>query len=46
MSQLCAGGWITGTACTRHRVTYETTDMGRGWFRFHHHHLHVSVSGG
>ncbi|MBX3273444.1 MAG: hypothetical protein KF729_24485 [Sandaracinaceae bacterium] len=45
MSQLCAGGWITGTACTRHSVTYETTDMGRGWFRFHHHHLHVSIRG-
>ncbi len=24
------------------RVTWEETDKGRGWFRFHHHHLHVS----
>jgi hypothetical protein len=24
-------------------VAYETEDDGRGWFRFHHHHLHVST---
>lgn len=45
LDQLCAGGWVSGTACSAPRVTYETTDMGRGWYRFHHHHLHVSVSG-
>lgn len=44
MSQLCAGGWLSGTACSRHRVTWEATNMGRGWFNHHHHHLHVSVS--
>ncbi len=43
-TQLCAGGWVSGTACTSPRTTYETTDMGRGWYLFHHHHLHISVS--
>ena len=25
-------------------LAYEITDTGLGWFRFHHHHLHVSLS--
>jgi hypothetical protein len=41
---LCAGGWVSGMACTAPRMTYETTDSGRGWYYFHHHHLHISVS--
>lgn len=45
LSQLCADGWVSGAACSRHSITWEETDMGRGWFRFHHHHLHVSISG-
>lgn len=44
LRELCTGGWVTGTACTSPRMTYETTDAGRGWFYFHHHHLHISVS--
>ena len=44
ITQLCADGWISGTACTSHRITWEETDSGRGWFRFHHHHMHISVS--
>lgn len=43
MTQLCAEGWLT-TGCSSRSVTYEETDMGRGWYAFHHHHLHVSVS--
>jgi hypothetical protein len=23
-------------------ITYEVTDKGRGWYRFHHHHAHIS----
>jgi len=45
LTQLCADGWVSGAVCSRHKITYEETDMGRGWFRFHHHHLHISVSG-
>lgn len=45
MQQLCSGGWLTGSVCTTNgrKTTYEVTDMGRGWFRFHHHHLHMSI---
>jgi hypothetical protein len=43
MTQLCAGGWLTTSACSRrNRVVFETTDQGLGWFYFHHHHSHIS----
>lgn len=45
LTQLCTDGWVTGSACGRHSITWEATDTGRGWFRFHHHHFHFSVSG-
>ncbi len=45
LTELCAGGWINNSACNRTQITYETTDTGRGWYRFHHHHLHVSITG-
>jgi len=44
MEHLCSGGWLDGTACSSPRYTWEATDSGRGWYRFHHHHLHISVS--
>ena len=44
LTQLCSGGWLSGAACSGAAITYETTDMGRGWYRFHHHHFHISVS--
>lgn len=25
------------------KLAYETTDGGAGWYRFHHHHLHLST---
>ncbi len=43
-ASLCADGWLSSTACSSSRMTYETTDTGRGWFLFHLHHLHVSLS--
>ena len=46
IDQMCTAGWITGRACTSSRaLAYETTDNGYGWYRFHHHHLHISLSG-
>jgi hypothetical protein len=45
LTELCAGGWIDNSACNRTQITYEVTDTGRGWYRFHHHHLHVSITG-
>ncbi|MEE2788392.1 MAG: hypothetical protein VX589_13700 [Myxococcota bacterium] len=46
MDELCTAGYLTGTACQPRlrRLAFETTDMGQGWYRFHHHHLHISLS--
>ncbi|RLB47214.1 MAG: hypothetical protein DRJ42_25905 [Deltaproteobacteria bacterium] len=45
LTQLCSDGWVSTTACGSPKIAYELTDTGRFWFRFHHHHLHVSVNG-
>ncbi len=48
VASLCANGWLDGSqACRRGSLSlaFETVDEGRGWYRFHHHHLHVSLSG-
>lgn len=44
MTKLYNNGMITKAVLDQFpsRVTWEETDKGRGWFRFHHHHLHVS----
>jgi hypothetical protein len=40
---LCATDWIERSACQRRsRITFERTNLGRGWFRGHHNHFHVS----
>jgi len=47
LTRLCTDGWLpsTSAACGgRHSITYEVTDTMRGWYRFHHHHFHISVS--
>lgn len=46
VTQLCANGYLTGPVCSPsgYAITYETTDMGRGWYLFHHHHFHISFS--
>ena len=42
---LCWTHWIERTACERrNRILSETSDTGRGWFRGHHNHMHVSWS--
>jgi hypothetical protein len=44
---LCERGVIDGPACSSGRsIAWETTDRGQGWYRFHHHHLHVSLMSG
>ncbi len=43
ISQLCSTGWLEGAACNNLALAYETTDMNLGWFRFHHHHAHISL---
>ena len=42
---MCSAGWINGNACRSLRLAWEVTDEGRGWYRFHHHHFHISISG-
>jgi hypothetical protein len=45
MDTLCDEGWLTGAACgTSRPMWYEVVDEGMGWYRFHHHHMHVDVS--
>jgi len=46
LDDLCAAGYLDNAACNPNSraTTYEVQDMGRGWFRFHHHHLHVSLT--
>ena len=46
MDELCTAGYLVGTACNPRfrRLAYEVEDTGRGWYRFHHHHLHISIT--
>jgi len=43
---LCDRGWIQPKACQvpGHRLAFEETNKGMGWFLFHHHHLHLSFA--
>jgi hypothetical protein len=45
IQNLCDGGVVPAESCTRlSRIAYEETDTGLGWYRFQHHHMHVSLS--
>jgi hypothetical protein len=39
---LCDEGYLAGTACRNLSLAFEVQDEGRGWYRFHHHHFHIS----
>ena len=44
IQKLCDDGTLPKAACDRKAlIAYETTDTGKGWFKFHHHHFHVSL---
>lgn len=43
LSKLCQQGWLSGLSCGNVALAYETTNMGQGWYRFHHHHAHISL---
>jgi len=45
IERLCADGWLSSDACSRVSLAFEETDMGYGWYQFHHHHMHVSFNG-
>lgn len=36
--------WINPDLRNTIPLAYEVEDTGRGWFRFHHHHLHASMN--
>ena len=46
IEQLCDARYLTGNACNPalRQITYEVEDNNRGWFRFHHHHFHISLT--
>jgi len=44
IAQLCGAGWLRNAACRQVRLAYEETNEGQGWYNFHHHHLHISLS--
>ena len=44
IDELCETGWIHPRGCANRKLAYEQTDRGRGWYLFHHHHLHISFS--
>jgi hypothetical protein len=44
IQELCDTGVVAAEACTRlGKIVFEETNGGLGWYRFHHHHLHVSL---
>jgi len=44
MQKLCDEGTLPRLSCDRKSmIAYEVTDTGRGWYKFHHHHFHVSL---
>jgi hypothetical protein len=45
IDQLCSSDWYAGPACNQKLIAFETVDESRGWYHFHHHHLHVSTNG-
>ena len=42
---LCTAHRIPRAACDRAHLSYETREGHQGWFRYHHHHFHVSWGG-
>lgn len=42
--ELVNEGWIDSNLRASIPLAYEVEDTGKGWFRFHHHHLHVSMN--
>jgi hypothetical protein len=44
IQKLCDDGTLPKVSCDRKGlIAYEPTDTGKGWYKFHHHHFHVSL---
>jgi hypothetical protein len=46
INELCTLGWLDSFACSHVKMAFEVTNMGYGWFQFHHHHAHISMCPG
>ncbi len=46
INELCTLGWLDSFACSHVKMAFEVTNMGYGWFQFHHHHAHISLCPG
>lgn len=42
--ELVEMGWIDPNHRPWIPLAYEVEDTGRGWYRFHHHHMHISMN--
>ena len=43
LDELAVSGFIASSLRARIPVAYEVTDLGRGWYKFHYGHLHISM---
>jgi hypothetical protein len=43
LDELAGSGFIASSLRARIPLTYEITDIGRGWYSFHYGHLHISM---
>lgn len=43
LGQLVQVGWIDADLREQIPLAYETTNENKGWFLYHHHHLHISM---
>lgn len=43
LDQLVEAGWVDSDLRDQIPLAYETIPEGMGWFKHHHHHLHISM---
>ena len=44
LDDLVTLGWVNAEHRASIPLVYELADTGLGWYRYHHHHLHVSMN--
>ncbi len=44
LDQLVQSGWIDADLREQIPLAYEVTPEGLGWFKFHNHHMHISMN--
>ncbi len=43
LDALVASGWIDSDLRDSIPLAYEVTDVGQGWYHFHHHRMHLAM---